>query len=144
MPDAIQIVDVWHAKQHLFDDAKALYGPGSDLAAQWGKARRDELDHGRLDLVIAAMDKHKDHCEEAAKNISCFQNNRARMAYPAFRDQGLCVSTGVVEGGCKTVIGGRLKNGGMHWTVNGANAIIALRCAVHSNRFDDFRNRRAG
>ena len=143
VPDAIQIVDIFHAKQHVFDVARALYGQGSDLAAQWGKARRDELDQGRIDLVMAELRKHADHCEVAARNIDYFRSNRRRMDYPRFRAQGLCVSTGVVEGGCKSVIGGRLKNGGMHWSVRGANHIIALRCAVQSNRFDDFWERRA-
>ena len=82
-------------------------------------------------------------CEEARKNLDYFTTNRARMAYPAFRASGLCVSTGVVEGACKSVIGNRLKRGGMHWTVDGANAIIALRCALHSNRFDDYWERQA-
>ncbi len=133
-----------HAKQHVFDVARALYGKGSDLAAQWGKARRDELDQGRLDLVIAAMRKHASRCDEAARNIAYFQTNRARMDYPRFRELGLCVSTGVVEGGCKSLIGGRLKRGGMHWSVSDANSIIALRCAVRSNRFDDDRERQIG
>jgi len=62
---------------------------------------------------------------------------------PAFRKQGLCVTTGVVEGACKSVLGSRLKRGGMHWTVNGANAIIALRCAIDSNRFDGYWKRQA-
>ena len=144
VPDAIQIVDIFHAKQHVFDVAKALYGPGSDLAAQWGKVRRDQLDQGRLDLVIEELAKHADRCQEAERNMACFKTNRARMDYPRFREQNLCVSTGVVEGACKSVIAGRLKCGGMHWSVDGANAVIALRCSVHSNRFDDFWERRAG
>ena len=69
--------------------------------------------------------------------------NRERMAYPKFRALGLCVTTGVVEGACKSVIGNRLKRGGMHWSVDGANAIIALRCAITSNRFDDYWERQA-
>ena len=144
VPDAIQIVDIFHAKQHVFDVAKALYGPGSDLAAQWGKVRRDQLDQGRLDLVIEELAKHADRCQEAERNMAYFKTNRARMDYPRFREQNLCVSTGVVEGACKSVIAGRLKCGGMHWSVDGANAVIALRCSVHSNRFDDFWERRAG
>ena len=55
---------------------------------------------------------------------------------------GLCVATGVVEGGCKNIVASRLKRGGMHWTVGGANAILALRCSILSNRFDDFWGRR--
>ncbi len=143
VPDAIQSVDIFHAKQHIFDVAKALYGPGSELAAQWGKARRDELDEGRLDLVLAELARHATRCDVAARNIESIRTNRARMDYPRFRAQGLCVSTGVVEGACKSLIGARLKQGGMHWSVRGANAIIALRCAIHSNRFDDFWERRA-
>ena len=144
VPDAIQIVDVFHAKQHVFDVAKAVYGPGSDLAAQWGKVLRDQLDEGRLDLVIDELARHADRCPEAERNKEYFRTNRARMDYSRFREQGLCVSTGVVEGACKSVIGGRMKHGGMHWSVDGANAVIALRCSVHSNRFDDFWERRAG
>ncbi len=56
---------------------------------------------------------------------------------------GLCVSTGVVEGACKNIVASRLKRGGMHWTVDGANAILALRCSILGNRFDDFWERRA-
>ncbi len=143
LPDAIQIVDVFHAKEHIFDVAKAIYGPDSDLAARWGKARRDELERLGADPVIAALRPHAAHCDEARKGLDYFTNNRRRMAYPTFRTQGLCIATGVVEGACKSVIGNRLKRGGMHWSVDGANAIIALRCAIRSNRFDDYWKRQA-
>ena len=69
--------------------------------------------------------------------------NRARPRYPEFRAQGLCTSTGVVEAGCKVAVGTRLKRAGMHWTVAGADAIIALRCCKLSGRFEDFWERRA-
>ncbi len=75
--------------------------------------------------------------------MAYFKTNRARMGYPRFREQNLCISTGVVEGACKSVIGGHMKHGDMHWSLDGANALIALRCSVHSNRLDDFRERRA-
>ena len=68
--------------------------------------------------------------------------NRHRMRYPQFRAQGLCISSGVVEAGCKQ-IGARLKRAGMRWTVAGAKAIIALRCCILSGRFEDFWERRA-
>ena len=143
-PDAIQIVDIFHAKGHLFDAAKAIYGIGSEIGQQWARKRREELDEGRVDEVIAALKGHAETCENARKNAEYFSNNRERMNYPKFRAMGLCVASGVVEGGCKNIVGARLKQGGMRWTVNGANAIIALRCAVESNRFDDFWERRAG
>ena len=142
-PDAVQIVDLFHAKGHLFEVAKAIYGPGSEVGEQWAKKRREELDEGRVDDVIGALRSHAESCEQARKDVEYFSTNRARMNYPTFRAMGLCVATGVVEGGCKHIVGTRLKRGGMRWTVAGANAIIALRCAVESNRFDDFWERRA-
>jgi hypothetical protein len=60
------------------------------------------------------------------------------MRYQVFRTQGLFVGSGVIEAGCKTVIGARLKCSGMFWTVRGANAIIALRCCRLSCRFEDY------
>ena len=142
-PDAIQIVDIFHAKGHLFDVAKAIYGAGSEVGEHWARQRRGELDQGRIDALIDALQNHAETCGEARRNVEYFTNNRQRMDYPRFRAMGLCVATGVVEGGCKNIVGARLKQGGMHWTVAGANAIIALRCAVESNRFDDFWERRA-
>ncbi|MHB1856344.1 MAG: ISKra4 family transposase, partial [Acidobacteriaceae bacterium] len=65
-------------------------------------------------------------------------NNRQRMRYPKFHRQQLCTASGVVEAGCKVVVGTRLKRAGMHWTVKGANAIIALRCSKLGGRFEDF------
>ena len=67
----------------------------------------------------------------------------SRMRYPRFRARGLCVSSGVVEAGCKRVVGARLKRAGLRWTVAGANAVIALRCCRLSGRFKNFWERRA-
>ena len=143
LPEAIQIVDIFHAREHIFDAAGAIYGPGTDMAKAWADQRCEELDQpGGVDLVIDALKRHPG-CEEAAKEAAYFQNNRQRMRYAWFRQQGLCVSSGVVEAACKSVVGKRLKQGGMRWTVDGANAILALRCAIESNRFDDFWERRA-
>jgi hypothetical protein len=142
-PAAIQIVDLFHAKGHLCDVAKSVYGPDSDLGEHWGKQQRDNLEAGKIDAVIAALAVHSSSDEEARKCADYIQRNRDRMRYPEFRAHGLCVTTGVVEAGCKTAIGTRLKRAGMHWTVAGADAIIALRCCRLSGRFEDFWERRA-
>ena len=68
-PGAIEIVDIYHAKQHLCDVAKAIYGPGTDLADRWAKDRRDELDAGRLCAVVAALRIHVETTPEARKCI---------------------------------------------------------------------------
>jgi Uncharacterised protein family (UPF0236) len=143
VPDARQIVDRFHAKQHLSDVGKAIYGATSELGRAWSKARHDELDDGKIDDILAALAIHAVANEEARKCIGYVEDNRDRMRYAEFRAAGLCTSTGVVEAGCKTVIGTRLKRTGMHWTVAGADAIIALRCCKLSGRFEDFWERRA-
>ena len=148
-PEAVQIVDRFHAKEHLSEIAKVLYGTPSDLGDAWAKTRHEDLDAGRLSRIIAALAAQYRSRRDAAtheavrKCIGYLWTNRRRMRYPAFRAQGLCTSTAVVEAGCKVAIGTRLKRAGMHWSVRGANAIIALRCCKLSGRFEDFWERRA-
>ncbi len=142
-PGAIQVVDLYHAKGHLWDVAKAIYGAGSELCEHWAKQRRDELDEGKIADILTALRLHAQTNDEARKCLAYVIRNQNRMRYPAFRGQGLCVSTGVVEAGCKVVVGTRLKRAGMHWTVAGADAIIALRCCKLNGRFEDFWERRA-
>jgi hypothetical protein len=142
-PGARQIVDLFHAKQHLSDVARTIYGAGTDLARQWARVRHDDLDAGHLRALCQALRPHTSAHPEARRCLEYVTHHRARMRYPTFRAQGLCVSSGVVEAGCKVAIGTRLKRAGMHWTVAGADAIIALRCGRLSGRFEDFWERRA-
>ena len=76
--------------------------------------------------------------EELRKAAEYFKTSAERMRYDQFRQQGLFVGSGVVEVGCKTIVGRRLKQSGMHWTVRGANAILALRCWDLSGRWEQF------
>lgn len=142
-PGAIQIVDLFHAKGHLWDVAKSVYGAGTEVGEQWAKHQHDALDAGEIDAIMRALESHAAHNDEARRCLGYLRNNRERMRYPMFRNQGLCVSTGVVDAGCKVAIGTRLKRAGMRWTVAGADAIIALRCCHLSGRFDEFWARRA-
>ena len=142
-PGAIQIVDRCHAKQKLNAVAKAIYGPTSELGDAWAQSRKDELDAGDVDAIVRAMAPHATTHEEARQCRDYVERNRARLNYPEFEAQGLCTTTAVVEAGCKITVGTRLKRAGMHWTVAGANAILALRCTVLSERFDDFWKRRS-
>ena len=117
-PDAVQIVDIFHAKGHLFEVAKAIYGHASEVGERWARKRREELDEGRVEeVLLAALRSFSTTCDEARRNVEYFSTNRERMNYPKFRAMGLCVATGVVEGGCKHIVGTRLKRGGMRWTV---------------------------
>lgn len=142
-PRAIQIVDKFHAKEHLSQLAGSLYGPGSGPAKQWSERRHRELDSGRFTDLLRAVRRQAEQSDEARKCFQYLHRNRLRMRYPKFEAEGLCVGSGVVEAGCKVVVATRLKRAGMRWTVAGSNAIIALRCSKLSGRFQDFWERRS-
>jgi hypothetical protein len=141
-PGAIQIVDLYHARQHLWELSAKLFA-GDDKARQRWMARcLHRLDHGKIEALVKILRDHPPATEELAKTLGneaeYFLRNADRMRYPVFRAQGLFVGSGVVEAGCKTIIGARLKCSGMFWTVRGANAIIALRCCRLSRNFEDY------
>lgn len=142
-PDATQIVDRFHVKESLGEVSKAIWGPdpGTDVGKHWAALRCAELDEGKLRALVSALRTHEGN-SHARRCLDYIYRNRRRMRYPALHGQGFCTSTGVVEAGCKTVVGARLKRSGMHWTLSGANAILALRCSRLSATFDSFWNRR--
>ncbi len=142
-PQAIQILDRFQAKEVLHRTAHSIFGATSPEAEPWATARCTELDDGKLRAITSALRPYIGSSNEAAKCANYIFRNRRRMRYPKFHAEGLCTSTGVLEAGCKVVIGTRLKRADMHWTVSGANAIIALRCAKLSGRFEDFWERRS-
>jgi hypothetical protein len=142
-PEATQIVDRYHAKQYLSEVGKDLYGLTAPRAAQWAERRKEELDTGKFPALLNAIRRQVPRSDLARRCLRYFKTNRERMRYPEFHAQGLCTSSGVVEAGCKVAIGTRLKRAGMHWTKQGSNAIIALRCSKLSGRFQDFWERRS-
>lgn len=146
-PWATEIVDLYHAREHLANLGKVVYGPVSAEAKPWAAARSQQLDDGDVEAVLTSMKRLRPRQQnvrkEVRKAIDYFQTNKERMRYAKFRSQGLFVGSGVVEAGCKTVIGLRLKQSGMRWTVNHANAIIALRCCQLSGRWEEFWEQRS-
>lgn len=148
LPGSIQILDRFHAKEHLSAAAKGIWLPEGDNYHRWHSPREAELDAGNIELLVERLNVHAyrrqdlPSCEEALVCAKYFDRNRDKMRYAEFQQEGLCTSTGVLEAACKTVIGSRLKRPGMHWSEEGANAIMALRCAKLSNRLDPFFLRR--
>jgi hypothetical protein len=142
-PGAIQIVDLYHARQHLWELARHLHPNDEVNQKAWIKVhQRRLLDKGKIEKLVSALRSTVSSNVEVADKIRTeadyFERNAERMRYPKFRRQHLFVGSGVIEAGCKTVIGSRLKQSGMFWTVRGANAIIALRCCQLNNRFEDY------
>jgi hypothetical protein len=148
-PGAIQIVDLYHAREHLWDLARKLYPADEVAQKRWLMPKLDWLENGKIEKLVAALGKlaHVHRNAELRKTIRIeadyFDTNRDRMRYPEFRKKSLFVGSGVIEAGCKTVIGSRLKQSGMFWTVRGANAIIALRCCCLSGKFEAYWEERA-
>ena len=138
LPGCVEIVDLWHAKEHLWEVGRAVHGHGTERCAQWSRRVCAALEAGRVEDVLAALRQHAETCEAAEKCVKYVVGNRHRMRYPKFRKMGLCVGSGVVESMCKGLVGERFKHRGMRWSVAGANAVLALRAAVFNDRYDDF------
>ncbi len=106
-----------------------------------------DLDDGKVEKIIRQAQLQLPQDAEAKKKaeteIHYLEKNAEYMRYAEFRTRGLFVGSGVVEAGCKTLIGQRLKQSGMQWSVRGANAIISLRCLLTSGRFEDYWESRA-
>jgi hypothetical protein len=138
-PGATQVVDLYHAREHLHSLTRSLEFMLLDYRDQWLARRLADLDYGDIDGIEAAVRKYPlDGVKktEVERELGYFLNNAPRMRYHWFRQCGLFVGSGVVEAGCKAVIGQRCKQSGMHWTVPGADSIIALRCAQASSQWE--------
>jgi hypothetical protein len=147
-PGAVEIVDLYHARQHLWELAGKLFPNQDKRRRSWASQLERQLDQGRIEPIVARLrglgTDNAELAHQLALEADYFERNAARMRYEEFRRQGLFVGSGVIEAGCRTVIASRLKRSGMFWSVRGANAITALRCCRLSDRFDDYwENRRA-
>lgn len=146
-PGATQIVDLFHAREHLAELSKLVYSGDRLKAKQWRDERLAQLDEGAIEALLTSMRRLRPATqkvqEEVRKAIHYFATNCERMRYREFRRQGLFVGSGVIEAGCKTIVGQRLKLSGMRWSLRGANNIISLRCAQLSGRWEEFWESRA-
>jgi hypothetical protein len=131
-PQAVQILDYYHASEHIVTLAKALYadpGTAQNWAVRWQSLLYDsQLD----DLFTDVRTVTTTPTEEVQRELDYLERNRTRMDYLRYRKQGWFIGSGVVEAGCKRVIGQRLKQSGMFWTEAGATAVLSLRCALLS------------
>lgn len=129
------------AREHVWSTARLLYPADSATRKRCGNRIQKMLDKGKVESLVLQIRTcvmlNKEATGDIEKEAEYFERNKARMRYSEFRRQGLFVGSGVIEAGCKNVIGRRLKQSGMFWTVRGANSIIALRCCRSSGRFED-------
>jgi hypothetical protein len=146
-PHALLIIDLYHAREHVSSLCRTLFGTNEKTMERRRRCWWALLDEGKVGTIISQalpfLPEDADLRKIALAELRYLNKNKKRMRYKKFRAQGLFIGSGVVEAGCKTVIGQRLKQSGMEWTVRGANAILALRCVMKSNRLEDYWESRA-
>jgi len=140
-PQAFSIIDLYHAREHVSTLCRLLFRSDEKRMKRYRDRWWTELDAGKIEKIIFQADRillqELEQNKKARDEIRYLAKNKTRMQYAEFRAKGLFVGSGVVEAGCRTMIGQRLKQSGMEWTQRGANVIIALRCVMKSNRLED-------
>jgi hypothetical protein len=135
-----QVVDWYHAKEHLHRVADLAFGEGSPTGQQWVKTQRTPLYQGQVWQVTGRIKELADEYPSAAKALQTeagyFETNKRRMQYLEVRDAGLPIGSGMVESGCKR-FGARFDGAGMRWSRVGAERLIPIRAAILSGRFDE-------
>ena len=141
-PDAIQIVDWYHAEEHLEEVARAAFDGESEQKA-WLEETRQALWEGQVEEVVLACQALQDRCEAATRNVRYFSEHSERMRYQRFREQGLVIGSGVIESGCKQIVTQRLKLSGAQWLVEGAIRTAKARAAWLSGQWQTLTQHRA-
>jgi hypothetical protein len=137
LPEATPIVDLYHAREHLHALADQLAPVLGEAHHDWLTARLDDLDAGDIETLVTQTERlHPQQPDHIVKALAYFKTNAHRMRYAYFRANGLFVGSGVVEAGCKSIVGQRLKLSGMRWNIPGATGILTLRCHQASDRFE--------
>jgi hypothetical protein len=151
-PDSVRIVDWYHAMEHLWSGANAVYGPETAAARRWVKRREEQLALGEVHKIIAALEQlaevelvevkgegaiGSELQRDLEREANYFRTNKRRMHYQDFREEGYPIGSGMVESGCKNVVGARLKGPGMRWSRTGAERMLALRSELLSDRWDE-------
>jgi hypothetical protein len=143
-PGRIEILDYYHASEYAWDFAKKVFSDEktADTVAETIEGKLLEASPHEAIEYIKSLENHlNDDIKKAAYNtiIGYYDKHKHRMDYKSYREQGFIIGSGAIEGGNKKVIQQRCKGSGMHWTVQGANSIIALRCQYECNKWDDIK-----
>lgn len=138
----IEIVDLYHALEHLGVVGGIVLGHGSSAAAAWLAARKTELLQQGAAPILAALADLKpatpEAAEEVRKTLGYFRANAERMEYPRFIARQLPIGSGAIESTCKTLVEERAKGAGMRWSQAGAQAVLSLRAVQRSGRWRAF------
>jgi hypothetical protein len=130
-PDSVQIVDWYHADQHLVGAAQALFPQNEGAAIAWRKQMQTPLYLGDITPIVTLLEQ-----AQLEEHAHYFHTHQRRMQYLEFREEGFPIGSGGIESGIKQ-FKARLSGAGMHWSRSGAQRMLTLRAAVLSHTFDD-------
>ena len=143
--ECILILDFYHACEHVSELCKALYGEQTPRYWKSFKRWKELLYKGQVATFILELRRMRDTASYRDKRdllqgqLKYFQDHRNKMHYDRYRQMKLPIGSGTIESACKNVIGGRMKQGGMTWSEQGANGMLQIRSSLESDRFlDDF------
>ncbi len=142
-PGAVQILDLYHAKEHVWEVAHAVFGRGTAAGTVWATQACSLLEQGQSEALVSAIEALPPIAPEPGQARSCperavdyFTINAQRMRYPVFRAQGMHLGSGIAEAACKTIVSTRAKRSGMRWTPEGIDALLPLRTSVLNGAYD--------
>lgn len=142
-PFATMVLDLFHALEHLKDILGLLgFEEGSDAFRKQFRAWKNAIKAGRIRAVVKKIESMggRGNRDELEKKLQYYRDNFDRMKYDEYAQRIWFVGSGVVESGCKCVVQQRLDNSGMHWSVDGAEALLMIRALYKSGRLDEFAN----
>ena len=144
-PEAVQILDLYHAKEHVWDVAHAVFGRSTTRGTAWATHACSLLEQGQSEALVSAISALPPIPPEPGqarsipeRAVDYFTTNAQRMRYPLFRAQGMHIGSGIAEAACKTIVSTRAKRSGMRWTPDGLDALLPLRTAVLNGAYASF------
>jgi hypothetical protein len=141
-PNSIGIIDLFHARQHLYNLVDSLYPGCIHEQMPFYMRCRHLLDLGEIDQIVNLISQEATSSNKNAikKQLSYFTKNKNKMRYGLFRAAGIFIGSGVVESACKIIVENRLNGSGMRWLKKNAANVIALRCAIYSGNYNSDTN----
>ena len=154
--ELVEILDYWHAVEHLWELSSALFGQGTPAATAWVSARKDQLLTGKQDAFFAALEQAVTKAREAGavilqragkgltlldltqEKLTYFRNNESRIRYHEFLAKGYLIGSGAMEGTCKYLIKERVHRSGMRWLPDGCMSVLRNRALIKSGDWDAF------
>ena len=130
-------MDWYHASSYLWNAASAIWGQAEAERASWAHAQLDLLWESKVGEVLLELEQWHERGEAVEAALSYYREHQSRMDYASYRARGMQIGSGSAESACKQLISARLKQAGMIWDAQGAEAVAAVRAWLKSERWEE-------